>query len=175
VSLGWGWLEQKVQEGLAAVVECEGPGVKSVTMDVLCLLDEASPKAEPARARMAATSWACIVAGGSAVGIEPAVDGWMYELTEGDALMEMQLQMVDDVKRKEEERQREEEEEEEGECWGTILLAGSSRVAVGNWITAGNGRGEGMARACGELEEGTGAEVWQELTWWQNQVLASGS
>jgi hypothetical protein len=41
----------------------------------------------------------------------------MYELTEGDALMEMQLQMVDDVKRKEEERQREEEEEEEeGEC-----------------------------------------------------------
>jgi hypothetical protein len=32
-----------------------------------------------------------------------------------DALMGMQLQMVDDVKRKEEERQRE-GEEEEGEC-----------------------------------------------------------
>jgi hypothetical protein len=46
----------------------------------------------------------------------------MYELTEGDALMEMQLQMVDDVRRKEEERQREREKKrranvEEPYCW----------------------------------------------------------
>jgi hypothetical protein len=39
----------------------------------------------------------------------------MYELMKEDALMGMQLQMVDDVKRKEEERQRE-GEDEEAEC-----------------------------------------------------------
>jgi hypothetical protein len=38
----------------------------------------------------------------------------MYELIKGDALMEIQLQMVDDVRRKEEERQREGGEEEGG-------------------------------------------------------------
>jgi hypothetical protein len=45
-----------VHEGCAAVVEFVGPGEKSVTVDVLCLADKAPPKAEPARARVAATS-----------------------------------------------------------------------------------------------------------------------
>jgi hypothetical protein len=40
----------------------------------------------------------------------------MYELMKEDALMGMQPQMVNDVRRKEEERQRGGEEEEEGEC-----------------------------------------------------------
>jgi hypothetical protein len=44
-----------------------------------------------------------MVAGGSVVGIKLVADGWMYEPMKGDALMEMQLQMVDGVRRKEEE------------------------------------------------------------------------
>jgi hypothetical protein len=74
-----------------------------VKVDVVGLPVKAPPKAEPARARVVATSWACMVAGGSVVGIELVADGWMYEPMKGDALMEMQLQMVDGVRRKEEE------------------------------------------------------------------------
>jgi hypothetical protein len=142
-----------VHEGFAAVVESMGPGEKSVTVDVVRLPDKASPKAEPARARVAATSWACIVAGGGVVGIELVVDGWMYELMKGDTLMEMQLQMVDDVregKKKDSEREKKKKRasDEEPCCWqeatglrqATELLLATAEMKARQEPAASRGR-----------------------------------